>query len=219
MPCNIGIVAHVARFEQARQLFKDVGADYISMDFGSMDARGNHLAVWGQLASMDAAWSLVLEDDADVSHLTHSTFRDQVDLVLDAAPTTVVSLYLGTGNPKHWQPKIKRSLKLAQARNADWLVCHSLLHAVAVAVPTAQVPDMLAYLNRRSGPIDEDITRWAVKRHGPQAVSYTVPSLVDHDDTSTLMVHADRHARNRERKAWLKGARSQWNTDTVRLAM
>jgi len=213
-------VAHASRFDMANQLAEDVEADHVSMDYGEADAdgaRSNHEMVWNRLACLDTQWSLVLEDDAVVSHMTQYDFRTELVKVLDAAPTRVVSLYLGTGNPKHWQPRIERALKSADTWNADWLVCGSLIHAVAVALPTSEVRGLVDFLGGRNGPIDEDITRWAMAQG--YKVSYCIPSLVDHVDGPTLIEHDDRQARPLSRRAWVKGTRAQWNSNTVKLAM
>ena len=227
MSIGIGIVAHASRFDMAEQLAKDVEADHVSMDYGDANAdsaRSNHLVVWAELASLDTTWTLVLEDDAvlstattiGLSHLTQS-FREELTRVLDAAPTRVVSLYLGTGNPKHWQPKIERALKSANTWHADWLVCRSLIHAVAVVVPTVDVRGLVAFLGGRNGPIDEDITRWAMAQG--YKVSYCIPSLVDHADGPTLIAHADGKARPLSRRAWVTGSREHWNSNAVKLAI
>jgi len=220
MSIGIGIVAHASRCGMVKQLAEDVVADHVSMDYGDANAdnaRSNHEVVWDKLAALDTTWSLVLEDDAVVSHMTQYDFRYQLVKVLDAAPTRMVSLYLGTGNPKHWQPRIERALKSADTWHADWLVCRSLIHAVAVAVPTVDVPGLVDSLGRRKGPIDEDITRWAMAQG--YRVSYCIPSLVDHADGPTLIAHADHQARPLPRKAWMTGTREHWNSNTVKLAM
>src|SRR6476659_8114901 len=96
---GIGVVAHVKRFNQARALAKEVEAQYVSWDYGCMGVTVNHIGVWTTLASMDTTWSVVLEDDA----LPVKDFRHELSLVLDAAPTSVVSLYHGTGH-SYWSP-------------------------------------------------------------------------------------------------------------------
>lgn len=215
MDLAIAIVAHIKRFHEARMLRKIVGAQCVSWDYGNLGSRANHLSAWTALADIDSKWSLVLEDDA----LPVKDFRQNVAKALAVAPTPVVSLYLGTGYPIHWQPRIERALNKADKRDAHWLISRSLIHAVAVAVRTDQLPGMLDSLQCSDNPIDESITTWAVKRFGVKAVSYTVPSLCDHNDGPTLMRHADRRRRTMARTAWRRGYRDQWNSETVVLAI
>lgn len=180
-----------------------------------MGARANHLSAWSTLAEMDSEWSLVLEDDA----LPVTDFRHNVISALDVAPSPIVSLYLGTGNPICWQPRIERALNWADKRDANWLLCRNLIHAVAVVVKTSHIESMLDSLYCIDDPIDESITAWAVKRFGVQSVSYTIPSLCDHNDGPTLMRHADNRRRVAQRVAWRRGMRDQWNSDVVHLAI
>ena len=210
---SIGVVAHVKRFHQARMLRKIVDAQCVSWDYGGVGARANHLSVWTMMAGIDSEWSLVLEDDA----LPVKDFRQNVVHALQAAPSPIVSLYLGTGNPICWQSRIQRALNQADKRDAHWLLCSNLIHAVSVAVRTDHVASMLESLHCSDEPIDESITGWAVKRF--HSVAYTIPSLCDHDDGPTLMRHADSRRRTAQRVAWRRGVRYEWNSDTVKLAI
>jgi len=216
MTVGIGIVAHARRFHQARMLRKVVDAQCVSWDYGNIGARANHLSVWNMLGQLNTDWSLVLEDDAVVVN----NFREQLDAVLAHAPTPVVSLYLGTGNPKCWQPRIERALVRAQRRDAHWLVCRNVIHAVAVAVPTRFVPEMLRSLYCGRGPIDEDLTRYVVRHFGVHHVGYPVPSLCDHADGPTLITHhTDGRSRSHKRNAWMVGTREYWNIESVALTI
>lgn len=209
---TIGIVAHVDRFKQASDLREQVGALHVSYDSGTLGCTANHLRVWERLANMDTPWVLVLEDDA----LPVEGFRAQLDMALAAAPSPVVSLYLGTSNPTNWQEPIKRALVKRQIERSHWLTCRNMLHAVAVAMRTELIQNMLASVRHDAAPIDEAITRWVKAQH--LSVSYTVPSLCDHADWPTLIkTHADRKPRTMPRKAWRLGERSEWRSGTTQL--
>lgn len=210
---TIGIVAHVARSKQASDLREQVQASYVAYDFGALGCTANHLRVWEHLAQADTPWVLVLEDDA----LPVNEFRPQLDMALAVAPSPVVSLYLGTGNPTHWQRPIERALNRADKAQAQWLTGKHLLHAVAIAMHTSLVPSMLDSVRHDRVPIDEAISRWIGKQQ--LSVSYTVPSLCDHADTpSVIGRHPDGRGRTQPRRAWRTGTRSEWRSNTTTLA-
>jgi len=213
----IGIVAHKSRESRALRLADTIDAEFLSIDSGSpRSALGpgrNHDQVWEWLNDSPGEWKVVLEDDA----LPVKGFRNQLTAVLKAAPTPIVSLYLGRGRPPHWQPSIARVIADPRT-DPNFLVGTELLHHVAVAMKADLVSDMLAKRDRTL-PIDESIGEWA--RRAGHAISYSRPSIVDHDfrlDT-TILRHISRHKTDngrrdnpRElRKAWAFGARQQWN--------
>ena len=204
---TIGVVGHHQRAPQAQRLADTVAAAHIAIDDGTLGAGPNHQRVWDWLAAHhhDTPWCLVLEDDAvPVAGFTHQLIH-----ALAAAPSGVVSLYLGAGYPRHWQPRIQTALHT----DAHWLLAEHLFHAVAVAVRTELLP---VRLDTRH-PADEAISRWArAHRH---RVSYTLPSLVDHADGPTLIPHHhDRTPRHRPRRAWRTGTRDHWTTKAAHLA-
>jgi hypothetical protein len=203
----VGVIAHHKRAEQAWQLAETVGASYVSVDDGSLGAEANHRRVWDRLANNHAGaeFCVALEDDAQPV----DNFGDQLDKALAAAPCDVVSLYLGSGHPIHWQPRIQTAL----TADAHWLTCDHLFHAVAVAIRTELLP--LRLDSRR--PIDEAISRWCrTHRH---SIAYTVPSLVDHADGPPLITHrADGTTRHRPRRAWRLGTRDLWTGEAAHLA-
>jgi hypothetical protein len=156
-----------------------------------------------------------LEDDA----LPVKDFRTQLDAVLRAAPTPLVSLYLGRSRPPHWQSSIARVI----TRDEHFLTGTELLHHVAVAIRTPLIPGMLNFIRADTDyqngrlPIDEAVGRWA--RAASVTVSYAHPSIVNHDHTLDTVItkhvsqhRADRGQRSRQemRKAWAFGSRQQW---------
>jgi hypothetical protein len=218
----IGVVAHLDREERAWQLADTVNADSITYDDGTLGCTQNHLRVWSKYAEAPQDWVLVLEDDA----VPCPQFRAQLDAALAATPRRIVSLYLGTGNPKHWQERIYQVTREADREDADWIVSQHLLHAVGVAVHADLIPGMVnsiraagrARINRNVWPlpIDEAITEWAQDNN--HMAAYTWPSLVDHADEGTLVQHPDGNRRHAPRKAWRHGTRDQWNRNAVTLA-
>jgi len=211
----VGIVAHHTRQHRAERLAEAIDAEMVSVDIGGMGAGGNHEQCYEWLAETGEPWSVLLEDDA----LPVKDFRTQLDAVLRAAPTPLVSLYLGRSRPPHWQSSIAQVI----TRDEHFLTGTELLHHVAVAIRTPLIPGMLNFIradtNYQNGrlPIDEAIGRWA--RAASITVSYAHPSIVNHDHTLDTVIkkhvsqhRADQGGRSRQevRKAWAFGSRQQW---------
>lgn len=236
MPVTIAIVGHTARREMAETLADDVQASVLLMDDSTIGCEGNHRRAWDWHTRHapppvrqppvvfrgwtepqpprrpepvpETHWAVTLEDDA----MPIPRFRVQLDAALSVAPTPIVSLYLGTSNPKQWQASIARATDTADAAGAHWLTCTSLLHAVGIAIRTDLLPVQLD----NDGPVDEQLTRWA-RTHG-HLVAYCWPSLVDHADTEPLISRrADGQPRAEPRKAWRTGGRSKWTGRSVQL--
>lgn len=204
----IGIVGHVDRLTRVEALADTVGADYVSVDDGTLGCEGNHRKVRARLAQSDDDWSIVLEDDA----VPCDDFIAQLDQVLAVAPTPIVGLYLGRSNPPAWQGFIGH----IQHDPAHWAICSHLLHGVGTAIHTDLVPDMLGHIHGMAYPIDDAITDWARAKH--LMVGYTRPSLVDHADEPTLIASRyDGGRRDQPRTAWAHGTRACWNRTTVSL--
>jgi len=204
---NIGVVAHLARAGQAKHLAREVKADFISIDNGMLGCDDNHTAVQHHLANIPSTWSVVLEDDAQPVN----GFRLQLQQALVMAPSPVVSLYLGRKNPVHWQNRMKRAIKHAQAEDASWIISTHLLHGVGYAIKTSLLPSLLAHDSDL--PCDQHIGHWA--RQFGHTIAYTHPSLVDHADTDTLVNHPDGKPRLKGRKAWTTGTRKEWTSRAV----
>ena len=96
---SIGIVAHQSRTTQAKNLAKQVKADFISIDTGLLGCDDNHTTVQNHLWALKDEWSVILEDDAQPVQ----DFPDQLTQALTVAPTPIVSLYLGRRRPPHFQ--------------------------------------------------------------------------------------------------------------------
>lgn len=172
------------------------------MDDGALGCNRNHLKAWTWLQDSPQPWSVVLEDDA----VPVEDFRTQLTQALQVAPHPVVSLYLGTGHPIHQQSRIKRALD--RAADAHWLTGTTVNHAVALAIKTELIPQMLPRITRSNYPIDQAISMWA--KH----CAYTLPSLVNHNDHPSL---SGRRRSQYLRHAWCTGTHEQWNDQTVRL--
>lgn len=212
MQIAIGVVAHVKRLEQATDLVEKVGAVEWNVDDGSLGCNGNHLAVLKMLRrnNPNADWLCVLEDDAQPV----DDFNAQLSMALKAAPTQLVSLYLGTSNPIHWQDAIGRAIACAEA----WIVGTHLLHAVGYCINATLIDTIIETLDGQSSrPIDEQISQWVYPHH--VFVGYTCPSLVDHEDGEPVITkRLDGQPRVNPRKAWKVGTRANWRSKSVLLS-
>lgn len=155
-----------------------------------------------------ADWCVVLQDDARPV----AAIYEQAVAALAAAPTPVVSFYLGTGYPEHTVTPARVAMLKADEDQAAWIVTRRLFWGVAVAIRTELVPDMLKGVGRSRRPYDERISRWA--EQAGHRISYTWPSLVDHADGESLV--RDR-PRRRPRIAYRTGTRTDWATSPVEM--
>lgn len=214
---HTGVVAHEARVEQAIQLALSVNAQ-LALDDGTLGCQLNHCRTLKHLATQGAEYVLVLEDDAQPV----DGFLQQVTAALAAAPTCeyedgtatpapIVSFYLGSGYPKQWQRGIQRAITKADKNDATWIISEHLLHAVAYAIRTDLIQDLLA--NLPDLPIDQAISEWARPRG--HMVAYPWPSLCDHSDGDTVIT--GRRPRTTPRKAWRTGTRNNWCGTTTEL--
>jgi hypothetical protein len=207
---QIGIVAHREREQMADQLAEHIQPAVVSVDTGRMGANTNHLFVWNHLAAINSTWSVVLEDDAQPI----DDFRTHLEAALTAAPFPIVSLYLGQKRPPQHQADIQDALAKADANQAHWIIATQLYHAVAVAIHTELLPDMLNSMKSYL-PIDENIGQWS--RRAGHPIAYTVPSLVNHLDGPTLITHPDGAEREPGRVAHRVGTHHTWNQTCVEI--
>ena len=194
----------------ALRLVEQVGAVDYSIDDGSLGCNGNHIKVLRALRQNNQAdFYCVLEDDAQPI----PDFNAQLRAALKEAPTQIVSLYLGTSNPIHWQDAIARSVAVADA----WIVGQHLIHGVGYCIHRDLIDTIIDHLHPDFAPIDEQISSYTYPHH--VLVAYTHPSLVDHEDGPPCITkRADGAPRNKPRKAWELGGRDNWRSRAVLLS-
>lgn len=199
MGISIGIVSDVRRQGMGTRLADLVDADFLSIDDGSLGCAQNHARAWRQHAMKPAAWNLNLEDDA----VPVEQFRDQLDQALKAAPTPIVSLYLGGG---YIRDNLTRALvNNAEAIGAHWAVARGeVLHAVALAVRQEVLAPMIEYLGTQTRAVDSMLSSWALRNS--YDIGYSIPSLVDHADEKSLVTNF----RRSPRRAIIAGRREEW---------
>jgi hypothetical protein len=200
----IGIVGHPARKQRIDWLSKQVSPSVVELDTEGMGSGCNHLVVLTKLrdAVKSRDWAVVLEDDA----IPVDDLEGALNRVLPHAPTAIVSLYNGTGYPQQRQ----REFGEAAASDTDWIIHGYLRHAVGYCIHADILcgDDLLRRVSqkvRSNWAADDAISSWARERH--ELVAYTNPSLVDHEDTESVLAQRTHRGRpvtgqrKRDRKA------------------
>lgn len=206
---RIGVVAHHKRATQAINLTRRTQAAALSIDDGTLGCEANHAKTLRTLIEQPADWYVLLEDDAEPI----DGFTTHLAAALAAAPAPIVSFYLGTSYPRHWQRAITRALHEADATGSAWITSGHLLHAVAYAIHKDHAPHLLQALPELRMPIDDAITTWAHTNH--HQVAYTASSLVDHEDGDSVIT--TRAPRRAPRHAHRTGTPHRWDTPAVEL--
>jgi hypothetical protein len=224
-PCDnsavqIGIVAHVNRTDMASDLQRKTAAEVIKVDDAEFDSilegtrrcAENHIRVLELLHDLAAGneWCVVLEDDA----VPVPGFRTELAAALSSAPSPVVGLYLGMGNPSG---QIQRDIRQALDRAGAWITADYFISSVAYAIRANLIPPMLAFIKQRDEELPLRISRW-VQDQGT-LTAYTHPSLCNHADTESVIYPGIplQERRKLPRVAWEWGTRRSWNTEAVHL--
>lgn len=217
---TLGIVAYVERQEQIAKLRDELYPDLIEVDDGTFGVMGNHCLTLEKLYQSGRRsgqeWLVVLEDDAQPI----DGFHRQLSAALDVAPSPVVSLYNGSGYPGQRQGAFYEA---TLREDVCWIQHRSMRHAVGYAIHMGAIEmgllDAMIEYQRRRWPPDDAMSVWC-KRQG-ELVSYTNPSLVQHEDgPPTLKTRTNRgiatmNIRRRPRKAHWVGTRFVWTDSSV----
>jgi GR25 family glycosyltransferase involved in LPS biosynthesis len=211
------VVAHPVRTKMAEQLASQVGDDII-WDSDHSGCERTHAKALHEIARInprgdDDGWAVVLEDDAEPVR----NFRHQLDAILKVAPTPIVSLYLGTGYPTHWQHILQTAVNPAHT-DPHFLLASEMLSMVGYAVKTKLAPWLADRVERNAKIMCADRAVSTVCREQKLTVAYTRPSIVNHRDTGSLIpTRFDGQPRDKARRAWKFGSRSEWKPITVTL--
>lgn len=216
MSIVVGVVGHPQREEMARELAREVRANIICWDDGQYTGdhvagcAATHLAVLAELPR-SAVWTVILEDDA----VPVPDLRQHLAAALEYAPTPVVGLYLGTGNPSsEAQRQVGQAVAAAQEQHCGWLLADCLIGSVGYAIQSEMLDSMINSISDREEELPLRISRWAQARSID--ICYTQPSLVDHDDGASIG-RPWRGPGFPARRAWNYGTRDCWCTGSVRL--
>lgn len=126
-------------------------------------------------AALDADRVLLVQDDA----LVCDRLVDACGDIGAHAGDRPVGLYVGNLRPRAGM--VAKAIAEAQASGASFVAMAGPWWAVAVMIPTVDVPDLVAdgtRLHNRNVNIDHRLTMW-YRRRGVDCW-YTLPSLIDH---------------------------------------
>lgn len=203
----ICVVGHQLRQDRAQQLARRVAAQVV-IDDGSHGETMNHQRAWRRLAAGRTTHACVIQDDA----LPIGSFVADVWEVAARKPDDLISLYVGQQRPH--ATAVAAAVQQARRVDAAWLEHRELLWGVAVLMPRRLVLNTLAAMSGRQ-PYDRDLGYGWFRTTG-RPVQYTVPSLVDHDDTLP-QITTDHPPRQPGRRAHQTG-KPVWNDRTVAIA-
>ena len=89
--------------------------------------------------------------------------------------------------PARWE----RAANRATSAGARWIRSDTVMWGVCLVMPTALIPDMVAWADRKAGIPDDMRVGGYAKKHGLE-VWYPWPSLVDHRTVPSLTKHRAR---------------------------
>lgn len=118
-------------------------------------------------------YHLVIQDDAILTPYLYENIEGAINALGDKS---LISLYTGTSRPL--PDRVKAAAN--KAPDGSFLRFHQLLWGVAIVIPTDQIEPMLKMVEPVELQYDNKIGEYYCQNG--QAVYYTMPSLVDHDD-------------------------------------
>lgn len=194
---SASIMAHPDRADCVEILLTELGQEIPVHWDREGPPSGNADRVWRQARSAwgmfdeSADWHVLMQDDAMPCPDLLNGLAAALDHVDGPA---IVSGYLGQGRlvPSRWADLAAR----ADQVGACWIRANILMWGVCIAVPTARIPRMIDWCDRRAAiPDDMRVSGWA-RREGLDTW-YPWPSLVDHRPVQSLTKHRahDRVAR------------------------
>lgn len=210
----VGVVSHINRKELADKLASDVEADFVSRDNtwppNTKGCATNHIRTLTDLKrkSITGEWCVVLEDDA----VPVVGFRRELHRALIKSDSSLVGLYVGTGNPDGaTQRAIIPAVSAARSSDAAWIESDWFISTVGYAIRSEWLSGLVSALSTMGGPVDNRISEWS--QQVGLKTWYCQPSLVDHDDQSSMITSFQFHPRHAHRY----GIRDEWNRRTVQM--
>lgn len=213
----IGIVGHPSRADSVDWLSEQVIPDVVQVDDMSFGCGKNHLLTiertFTEALATGAEWVVVMEDDA----LPVDNFRAHAEAALAAAPSKIVSFYLGTGYPQQYQALFAAATLSSSCWITHKWMRHAVCYGIHRTVMLPMVAEMRKLVGKRWAP-DDAIGEYARQHSIP--ISYTNPSLVDHADTTSVVTHRTHRGhptsgRSKVRKAHRFGIPSTWDGEYI----
>ncbi|WP_413730801.1 hypothetical protein [Sodalis sp. RH22] len=180
------VVGHHARREMAERLAETLGA-HLLIDEGDHGANWNHRRA-NEWAVEQSKRVVILEDDA----IPVAGFKELAADWCAKHSDDLLSFYLGTGRPRHWQSIIKKKL----AAEKPFITLPTLIHGVCYSIPPQHISRIIEKWPRHLA------ADYAVGSAWGRDVIYPCQSLVDHADGVSVERHPDGEPRTERRRAW-----------------
>lgn len=196
MNISVTIMAHPLRSAAATRLYGMIASMpfmHVALVYDDKNDEWSN-GKRAMLAHGKSEWHVVIQDDAIVGDMFYANL---VTALQNAPAASLVSLYTGTVRPE--QVRVEAALSRARIQGASWLKSNSLYWGVGVAIPTTYIEPLIHAVDKSILPYDRRLgSYFALLR---LATYYTVPSLVDHDDSLPSLLSNDangerRHAHN-----------------------
>lgn len=181
------IVAHHTRLAMAEKLAEHLGRVHIILDTEGRGAFLSHKMALNMAAELDER-VIIMEDDA----IPVVDFHARAQQWFDRFPNELISFYLGTGRPPHWQPVINDILR--ERGDRDYIELAALLHGVCYSIPANKVRRVIERV--RGTQAD-----FAISAAWGRGTIYPVESLVEHRDGPSVEKHPDGSPRVEKRVA------------------
>lgn len=216
MNISVAVMAHPKRKKCATSLALELKR-YPFMDVTiSYDESGehSHASEWnnGKRALLHGRnrgdWHVVIQDDAILT----PHFYENLEGAIRNVPTkSLISLYTGTARPL--APRVKTAVD--KAYHASWLQYWLLLWGVGIALPASHIEPLIEFVDDREEMYDTRIGIFYQRNMLP--IYYTMPSLVDHDDSvDSLLGGHGRDLNNDKRVAHkLADGPVHWNQQVI----
>lgn len=182
MLISVTVMAVPARKPQAEALalqLKKYPFVAVSITYDPV-ADGTHESEWnnGKASLMRGVgvsdYHVVIQDDAI---LTPNFYENIEGAVTHAPSKSVISLYTGRARP--FPQRVIEAMN--KVNDETFLQYILLMWGVGIVMPTSHIEPMLEFVADRTEPYDTRIGIFYQRNRLP--VYYTVPSLVDHDDS------------------------------------
>lgn len=211
MKVSVSIMAHPKRKREAEALYKQLiqypfSDVYIIWDELNDEWHTGERSLKGGVV-LGSDWHLVIQDDAV---LTPHIYDNIVGLIAALPVKSVVSLY--TGKVRPLPERVAEAV--AKAPDGSFITHYMMMWGVAILLPSDQIEAMLEFANDpmfREDKYDIRVGRFYYGNHLP--IYYSMPSLVDHDDSIGSLIGNDKSTQPRVAHRLARG-RVSW-TDTV----
>jgi len=169
-----------------------------------------------------ASHHLVLQDDAVPCRDLIAGIEQACIVAQDGGHIGPLAFYVGRQRPVGVQAQAQTLINRARRAGSPWAQMEGPWWGVAIALPTAQIADMLAWCDNRPdiANYDKRIARYYASR-GIDCW-YSAPSLVDHREVSENPSLVQGRTGNRQAHWFIGAERSaldiQWATPPVRIS-